>query len=36
MITVFLRSDAAVTNLGWLLLEGGVYFVGKPADGNDG
>ena len=36
--TVFLRSDEVATRctLVWLLFEGGIYFIGKPADINDG
>ena len=39
--TVFLRSDTAATILSLfvlvrLLFEGGVYFIGKLADSNDG
>ena len=40
---VFLQSDhadtaqfCAATIQGWLLLEGGMYFLGKPTDTNDG
>ena len=38
---VFLRSDTAATiyfaaHFVWLLFEGGVYFLGKPGDVNDG
>jgi len=41
VITVFLRSDTAAKIflpfvLVCLLFKGGVYFVGEPADSNDG
>ena len=33
--TFFTVCFSAATNQGWLLFEGGIYFIGKPADSND-
>ena len=36
MATIFLAVRfSAATNREWLLLEGSVYFIGKPVDHND-
>ena len=34
--TFFTVCFSAATNQGWLLFEGRIYFIGKPADSNDG